>query len=143
MLNIAPEDEKPIQNYIRQAVSKNVLSQEMVSDFELCVLKMVYNLNASQHTIDDLSLSAELFITCLNSYLTQVEIIKQFLIEFGKVEMLESYGEQYFKIRVPKGEKSIGFVFGLIERVKETGIAGIQEYSVGQTTLEMIFNYFA
>ena len=52
-------------------------------------------------------------------------------MEFGKVEMLESYGEQYFKIRVPKGEKSIGFVFGLIERVKETGIAGIQEYSVG------------
>ena len=70
MLNIAPEDEKPVQNFIRQAVSKNVLSQDMVSDFELCVLKMVYNLNASQHTIDDLSLSTELFITCLNSYLT-------------------------------------------------------------------------
>ena len=64
-------------------------------------------------------------------------------MEFGKVEMLESYGEEYFKIRVPKADKSIGFVFGLIETIKKKSIVGISEYSVGQTTLEMIFNYFA
>jgi hypothetical protein len=62
---------------------------------------------------------------------------------FGKAEMLESYGEQYFKIRVPKGDKSIGFIFSLVQDIMMQSINAIEEYSITQTTLEMIFNYFA
>lgn len=53
--------------------------------------------------------------------------------DFKQVELLEHYND-YYKFRVPKGEKSIGYLFGLIENQKED--FGISEYSVGQTTLE-------
>lgn len=42
---------------------------------------------------------------------------------------------------MPRGDKSIGYVFGMIESKKED--YGIAEYSVGQTTLEQIFQAFA
>ena len=41
--------------------------------------------------------------------------------------MLEHYND-YYKIRVPRQDKSIGYVFGMIETQKE--IYGISEYSV-------------
>ena len=49
---------------------------------------------------------------------------------------MEHYND-YYKFRVPKVDKSIGYLFGLIENKKED--FGISEYSVGQTTLEQIF----
>ena len=42
---------------------------------------------------------------------------------------------------MPRGSKSIGYVFGLIETLKDQFC--ISEYSVGQTTLEQIFQQFA
>ena len=54
--------------------------------------------------------------------------------------MLEHYND-YYKIRVPRQNKSIGYVFGMIENKKD--IYGISEYSVSQTTLEQIFQTFA
>lgn len=54
--------------------------------------------------------------------------------------MLEQYAD-YFKLRVLRGKKTIGFTFGLIETKKEE--FGIAEYSVSQTTLEQIFQQFA
>ena len=45
-------------------------------------------------------------------------LLKDILGEFEQVEMLEHYG-QYYKLRVPKGDKTIGFLFGLLERVGE------------------------
>lgn len=53
--------------------------------------------------------------------------------KFTNVEMLEQYAD-YFKLRVLRGKKTIGFVFGLIETKKKE--YGISEYSVSQTTLE-------
>ena len=44
-------------------------------------------------------------------------------------------------MRVPRGEKSIGFVFSLIENKRES--YKISEYSASQTTLEQIFQTFA
>ena len=67
----------------------------------------------------------------LNSYLTQAHIINNLLREFGKAEMLESYGDSYFKVRVPKIDKSIGFIFGFVEGIKHRSISSIQEYSIG------------
>lgn len=68
------------------------------------------------------------------------KIIKALIEEFDHVVLLEQYSD-YFKLKVLRGTKTIGFLFGLIEdRKTEFGIA---EYSVSQTTLEQIFNQFA
>lgn len=34
-------------------------------------------------------------------------------------------------------------MFGFIEAIKTSNVLSIQEYSIAQTSLEMIFNYFA
>jgi hypothetical protein len=52
--------------------------------------------------------------------------------------LLESYGDQYFRIRIPKSDKSVGFIYGLIENEKIKNNF-IEDYSVNPTTLEMIF----
>ena len=45
-----------------------------------------------------------------------------------------------FKIKKSGNSKSIGFLFGLVESVKED--CNITEYSIQQTSLEQIFNLF-
>ena len=55
---------------------------------------------------------------------------------FPQVELLEQCGD-FYKIRIPREDKSIGFVFGMIESMK--GERNIQEYGVCQTSLEQIF----
>jgi hypothetical protein len=47
--------------------------------------------------------------------------------DFHQVELLEHYND-YFKMRVPRQDKSIGYVFGMIEDKKE--MYGVSEYSV-------------
>ena len=59
---------------------------------------------------------------------------------FERVEILEHCGE-FFKLRVPMGGRTIGWLFGQLEQAKRN--LGIQEYSVSQTTLEQIFQNFA
>ena len=59
---------------------------------------------------------------------------------FEQVEILEQCGE-FFKLRVPKESKTIGWLFGQLEFEKKN--LGIEEYSVTQTTLEQIFQNFA
>ena len=56
------------------------------------------------------------------------------LTEFIEINFL-------FKIKKSGNSKSIGFLFGLIESVKEE--CNITEYSIQQTSLEQIFNQFA
>jgi hypothetical protein len=56
------------------------------------------------------------------------------------VEIL-SHHNSSFKFRVLRHDKSIGFLFGLVEDLKEE--FGISEYSASQTTLEQIFQMFA
>ena len=64
------------------------------------------------------------------------KIITYLAENFAQVEILEYCGE-YFKLRVPKEGKTIGWLFGQLEEEKNN--FGIQEYSVSQTTLEQIF----
>jgi hypothetical protein len=59
---------------------------------------------------------------------------------FSKVELLDQVGE-FYKLRVPKENKTIGWLFGQLEDNKR--LLSIQEYSVSQTTLEQIFQKFA
>lgn len=60
---------------------------------------------------------------------------------FGRVEPLEHY-LSFFKFKVEKQEdKSLGFLFSVLESNKE--VLRVSEYSVSQTSLEQIFNSFA
>jgi len=60
--------------------------------------------------------------------------------EFDMVELLEQFGG-YYRFRAPTSGKTIGHIFGFIERRKES--FNVAEYSVSQTTLEQIFQTFA
>ena len=62
-----------------------------------------------------------------------MRVVRYLCKEFGTVELLENYNN-YFKLRVLRQNKSIGFVFGLIEENKQ--LFNIAEYSASQTTLE-------
>ena len=59
---------------------------------------------------------------------------------FDQVEILEHCSD-FYKFRVPKDQRTIGFLFGMIEDRK--GEFDISEYSVSQTSLEQIFQNFA
>ena len=59
---------------------------------------------------------------------------------FDQVEILEHCSD-FYKFRVPKEDKTIGYLFGMIEDKKTE--FNISEYSVSQTTLEQIFQNFA
>jgi len=55
-----------------------------------------------------------------------IKVIAKLAAQFGRVEVLEHFSN-YFKLRVLRQDKTIGFLFGLIEDLKEE--IGIQEYS--------------
>ena len=78
----------------------------------------------------------ENFVTFLYSQRIGYDVIKYLLSIFSQVELLEQCSD-FYKLRVPKEEKTIGWLFGQIEDNKER--LGIQEYSISQTTLEQIF----
>lgn len=59
---------------------------------------------------------------------------------FEQAELLEQCGD-FYKLRVPREDKTIGFLFGQIESKKQE--MNIQEYAVSQTSLEQIFQNFA
>ena len=54
--------------------------------------------------------------------------------------VLEHYNN-FFKFRIEKGDRSLGFFFGFMEKLKSD--INFDEYAVSQTTLEQIFNAFA
>ena len=56
------------------------------------------------------------------------------------MDLIEQCGD-FFKLRVPRQDKNIGFLFGLIEQRKQE--MKISEYGVSQTSLEQIFQDFA
>jgi len=67
-------------------------------------------------------------------------VIESMCHEFVHVEVIEHYGS-YMRLRVERHNKSIGFLFKLIEELKEEH--QLEDYSVSQTTLEQIFQGFA
>src|SRR5690606_9155295 len=79
------------------------------------------------------TVSVKNFMHWLYVQIQGFKLIKDLTKDFCEVELLEHYND-YYKIRVPKQNKSIGYLFGLIENNKER--YRIKEYSVSQTTLE-------
>lgn len=67
------------------------------------------------------------FLKWLHIEIHGLRLIYGLIDGFAQVEMLEHYND-YYKIRIPKLDKSIGYVFGVIEARKD--IFGISEYSV-------------
>ena len=63
-------------------------------------------------------------------------VIESLCRDFVNVEVLEHYGN-YMKLRVERLDKSIGFLFKLIEELRDEH--QLEDYSVSQTTLEQIF----
>lgn len=60
--------------------------------------------------------------------------------QFPGTEIIEHWGNSW-KMKIPRGNFSIGYLFGMIEENK-MGFQ-VSEYSVAQTSLEQIFNNFA
>lgn len=69
-----------------------------------------------------------------------LKVVKYLAAEFETVELLEQCSD-FFKIRVPKQDKTIGYLFGELEAKKEE--FNVSEYAVSQTSLEQIFQTFA
>jgi len=67
-------------------------------------------------------------------------IIQKLVSVFKSVELLEQCAD-FYKLKVPRGEVTIGYLFGMIEDLKTD--FNISEYSVTQTSLEQIFQQFA
>ena len=68
------------------------------------------------------------------------KVIEQLCRRFEQVELMEQCGD-YYKMRVPREDKTIGYLFGQIETLKNE--LNVQEYGVQQTSLEQIFQNFA
>lgn len=64
------------------------------------------------------------------------KIVHQITTLFERVEIKEQVGE-FYKLCVPRENKTIGYLFGFIESIKQE--MNIQEYAVSQTSLEQIF----
>jgi len=65
-----------------------------------------------------------------------MKIITHLVRIFKEVEVLEQCAD-FYKLKVPRGSTTIGFLFGMIEDIKAD--MNISEYSVTQTSLEQIF----
>ena len=63
-------------------------------------------------------------------------VIKSLCSQFGNVEVIEHYGN-YIRMRVARLDKSIGFLFKMMQEIKDEH--QLEDYSVSATTLEQIF----
>jgi len=76
------------------------------------------------------------YVTCA------MKMIKVVLPHFNEVILSEFIENNFlFKIKKSNNSKSIGFLFTLLEKEKDS--CEITEYSIQQTSLEQIFNKFA
>ena len=118
-----------------------LLPSERVA-FEVSVIRQIFNINESDHCVETSTVTTEQLVTSLNTFKIRQEIIKVYEDKFQLVEVLESYGEQFFKVRIPPNEHSLGYMYGFVESKKKESW-GLLQYQISQTSLEMIFNYFA
>ncbi len=80
------------------------------------------------------------FITYIYTQHMGLQVITVLTKQFQQVDLIEQCSD-YFKFRVPRENKTIGYLFGLVEDNKIA--LNISEYSVCQTSLEQIFQAFA
>ena len=85
---------------ISKIAAMNIIREDQIQDFE----------NNLGKYLGPEELTIELFVQCLSCYLTQYNLIFSLLKIFESVEILESYGTLYIKLRVPKHDKTIGYI---------------------------------
>jgi hypothetical protein len=68
-------------------------------------------------------------VKALNTFNIRQEIIVAFEKRFQAVEVLESYGEQFFKVRIPPNKHSVGYMYGFVESIKKDSW-GLLQYHV-------------
>jgi hypothetical protein len=77
--------------------------------------------------------SAEELLTWAHFQRNGAQVLTYFGTIFSKSASIENYGN-LFKIKTSRDNFSIGYVFGLLEELKEK--YSISEYSAAQTSLE-------
>lgn len=100
-------------------VDELVIAELSETGFGSDLYKQALEMNGNVNVID--------FLTWLHAEIHGLRIIYGLIENFGSVEVLEHYND-YYKMRIPRVDKTIGFVFGMIETKKE--LFGISEYSV-------------
>ena len=103
---------------------------------------MIYSVHPERQSAENVSIDAAKFTGYFNCWRCQEKIVSRFKMQFGSVEIIETHGIEYFKVRIPKDTLSLGFMYGFVESNMQDSW-GVKEYSISQTTLEMIFNKFA
>ncbi|CDW85159.1 abc transporter family protein [Stylonychia lemnae] len=129
-------DQIPLSE-IEDILRKNYVDDFLVNELRINGLGNDICLEANEHNG---MVETRNFINWMYVEQAGMKIIKGLCNDFELVEILEHYND-YYKIRVPRKDKSIGYVFSLIEGKKEE--FNISEYSASQTTLEQIFQTFA
>lgn len=61
--------------------------------FEVSVIRQIFNINESDHSVEASTVTTEQLVTSLNTFKIRQEIIKVYEDKFQLVEVLESYGE--------------------------------------------------
>ena len=69
------------------------------------------------------------------------KLIDNLTNSFGSCTVIDKQSGGLLNLKIPRNNRSIGFVFGFMEENKAR--CHVQEYSATQTTLEQIFNMFA
>lgn len=104
--------DKNVDKFLIEEVKKGGLGSDLVKE-------------ANEHPQG--LINVENFVMWLYVEEAGVGIVNSLCEEFPSVEILEHYSD-YYKMRIPRGDKSIGFVFGYIEGNKDR--LTISEYSV-------------
>jgi len=108
-----------IKKLIEVVIKAGALNRSEKELFEESLLKQVFNINESDHSVESSTISTDQMVKALNTFNIRQEIIKAFEKKFKAVEVLESYGEQFFKLRIPPNHHSIGYMYGFIESTKK------------------------
>jgi len=122
-----------LQDLVSLAVESNILEPKDKLAFEEWCGDMM------SRASDVVSLTCLQFVTLLSTFDSLGQIQNLLRREFGAFEILEHHGTSFVKFRVPANKMSAGQVYSVIEEGKPPGV---REYSVSETTLEMIFNKF-
>ena len=85
-------------------------------------------------------MQAEEFLNWVHLQKNGAGFFKELSNKFNRSAQIENFNNS-FTFKASRDDQSIGFVFGMLEELKQK--YSIQEYSVSQTSLEQIFNIFA
>lgn len=110
----------------RNTVSGTILAQ--LSQYGLGA-DLVQQAEANESGLIRMTALAQFCFTMVNGF----KLMEALCLDFASVELLEHCG-QHFKLRVPRQDKTIGWLFGRIEALKSE--LNVQEYGVSQTSLE-------